>query len=138
MRLNAVIPGIGFHIWWDGLWMEKADGISLNMLSYKRTKTFVTQGITTMLGEKLNRTRVIRAAVYDLLSSQCDRHAQNVFMDEHGNLKLIDNLQALQFSWSHCAMDSIFLPGTQKNAMLRCAGRACVPHLVGAGTAQAG
>ena len=42
--------------------------------------------------DKLNRTRVVRAAVYDLITSQCDRHAQNVFIDEQGDIKLIDNL----------------------------------------------
>ena len=42
---------------------------------------------------KLNKTRVIRAAMHDLLTSQCDRHAQNVFVNEHGQIRLIDNLQ---------------------------------------------
>lgn len=46
-----------------------------------------------MLGPRLNRSRVVRAAIYDLLSSQCDRHAQNVFITEQGEVKLIDNLQ---------------------------------------------
>ncbi len=118
-RVNAVVPGTGLHVWWDGLWMEKADGLSLNQISYRRTKAFVTEALTSMLGEKLNKTRVVRAAIYDLLSSQCDRHSQNVFLNSDGNIKLIDNLQALQFSWYNCAMDSIFLPGTQKNAILR-------------------
>ena len=42
---------------------------------------------------KLNKTRVIRAAMHDLLTSQCDRHAQNVFVNKHGQIRLIDNLQ---------------------------------------------
>ncbi len=118
-RVNAVVPGTGLHVWWDGLWMEKAEGLSLSQLSYKRNKAFITGTLTKLLDEKLNKTRIIRAAIYDLLTSQCDRHAQNVFLDADGNIKLIDNLQALQFSWYHCAMDSIFLPGTQKWATVR-------------------
>ncbi|KXZ55757.1 hypothetical protein GPECTOR_2g1307 [Gonium pectorale] len=118
-RVNAVLPGHGLHVWWDGLWMERAEGTSLNQLSYKRAKGYVTDNISAMMGQRLNKTRVVRAALYELLTSQCDRHAQNVFLTESGELKLIDNLQALQFSWVNCAMDSILLPGTQKNMILR-------------------
>ncbi|PNW72358.1 hypothetical protein CHLRE_16g672049v5 [Chlamydomonas reinhardtii] len=121
-RVNAVVPKHGLHVWWDGLWMEKAEGVSLNQLSYKRQRNFVAESLTTMLGPRLNRSRVVRAAIYDLLSSQCDRHAQNVFITEQGEVKLIDNLQALQFSWVNCAVDSIFLPGTQKNMIIRWGG----------------
>ncbi len=53
-----------------------------------------------MLGPRLNRTRVVRAAIYDLLSSQCDRHAQNVFITEQGEIKLIDNLQGRCGQWA--------------------------------------
>jgi hypothetical protein len=31
--------------------------------------------------------------MHDLLTSQCDRHAQNVFVNENGQIRLIDNLQ---------------------------------------------
>ncbi|GIL86258.1 hypothetical protein Vretifemale_14600 [Volvox reticuliferus] len=117
-RVNAVVPGHGLHVWWDGLWMERAEGLSLNQISYKRTRNFVTGSLKTVMGERLNKTLVVRAALYDLLSSQCDRHSQNVFITESGQIKLIDNLQALQFSWVNCAMDSIFLPGTQKNMVI--------------------
>ncbi|KAG2494960.1 hypothetical protein HYH03_006895 [Edaphochlamys debaryana] len=121
-RVNAVVPKHGVHVWWDGLWMEKAEGISLNQLSYKRQHSFLTGALSTMFNENLNRTRVLRAAIYDLLTSQCDRHAQNVFMTETGKVTLIDNLQALRFDWQYCAMDSIFLPGTQKNMVVRWGG----------------
>jgi hypothetical protein len=33
----------------------------------------------------------------DLLTSQCDRHGQNVFINENGQIKLIDNLQVMFF-----------------------------------------
>jgi hypothetical protein len=90
--VNAVEPKSGVHVWWDGLWMERAEGVSLNQLAYKRAKTFVAGGMNTLLAEKLNRTRVLRAALFDLLSSQCDRHGQNVFVNEAGKITLIDNL----------------------------------------------
>ncbi|PNH02334.1 hypothetical protein TSOC_011711 [Tetrabaena socialis] len=90
-------------------------------LSYKRTRSF-SGTMLNMMGERLNKSRVVRAALYDLLSSQCDRHAQNVFLGEDGNIKLIDNMQAMQFSWTNCAMDSVFLPGTQKNMIARWGG----------------
>ena len=45
---------------------------------------------------------------------QCDRHAQNVFVDEGGQMKLIDNEVALQDAWKDCGVDSILVPTTQK------------------------
>ena len=33
------------------------------------------------------------AAIFDLLFSQCDRHQQNIFFTEDGNMKIIDNDQ---------------------------------------------
>lgn len=91
--VNGIEPETGLHIWWLGLWMERAEGISLNQLSYITRKTFVEDTIMDLLQTKLNTTRVIRSAMLDLLTSQCDRHGQNVFINEKGQLKLIDNLQ---------------------------------------------
>ena len=34
-------------------------------------------------------------AIWDLLTSQCDRHSENIFIDESGNLQFIDNDKAL-------------------------------------------
>ena len=42
---------------------------------------------------RINSTQVIRGAIYDLLFTMCDRHMGNIFVDEGGNLKLIDNDQ---------------------------------------------
>ena len=47
--VNAVEPGSGLHIWWQGLWMERAEGISLNQLSYITRKTFVESTIMDLL-----------------------------------------------------------------------------------------
>lgn len=45
---------------------------------------------------KVNSTQVVRAAIYDLLFSMCDRHLGNIFIDLDGNIKLIDNDQVLR------------------------------------------
>ena len=50
---------------------------------------------------------------------QCDRHAQNIFVDELGQIKLIDNEAALQNSWKNCGFDSILVPTTQKHNIVR-------------------
>lgn len=42
---------------------------------------------------RINSTQVVRAAIYDLLFSMCDRHLGNIFVDEYSNIKLIDNDQ---------------------------------------------
>ena len=47
----------------------------------------------------MNRVKdaeVRKAAVFDVLFSQCDRHQQNVFLQESGQLQIIDNDQV---SW---------------------------------------
>lgn len=113
-KVNAVVPGLGFHVSWDGLWMQRAEGVSMHQLAYKTKYQYLKGMLLNLMHERLNRTRVVRAAIYDLLTTQCDRHAENVFMNGDGNLQLIDNLNAMQFSWRTCALDSIFLPGTQK------------------------
>jgi len=42
---------------------------------------------------KLNHTELQQAALFDLFTSQCDRHQQNYFVNEHGKLWAIDNDQ---------------------------------------------
>eukprot|EP00798_Chlamydomonas_sp_ICE-L_P026263 gene26263-17365_t len=111
--VDAIVPEYGVHIWWNGLWMEKADGISMNQLA------ILTKTTMDLLQVKLNKTRVVEVALMDLLTSQCDRHSQNVFINEHGNIKVIDNLQAMHFTGTQCGVDSLFLPGTSKNEIVR-------------------
>ncbi|KAG1664283.1 hypothetical protein FOA52_009786 [Chlamydomonas sp. UWO 241] len=59
-----------------------------------------------------------QAAMLDLLTSQCDRHSGNVFIDEAGRVTLIDNEIALGGRF-RCGTDSILLPGTSKNERIR-------------------
>eukprot|EP00798_Chlamydomonas_sp_ICE-L_P018469 gene18469-24960_t len=118
-RVDAIVPGMGYHIRWHGLWAEFADGVSMeNFLNRGTPKRFPPPVILDLLTKKLNKTQVVRSAIFDLLTSQCDRHAQNMFINEHGEITLIDNEAALH-QWQNCAVDSIFIPGTQKNEIIR-------------------
>eukprot|EP00798_Chlamydomonas_sp_ICE-L_P018467 gene18467-24958_t len=46
--------------------------------------------ILDVIMHKMNKTQVVKAAIFDLLTSQCDRHAQNIFISEEGQIALID------------------------------------------------
>jgi hypothetical protein len=32
-RIQAVVPGTGQRVWWNGLWMQKAPGVSMRQLA---------------------------------------------------------------------------------------------------------
>ena len=66
---------------------------------------------------RLSSAEVTLAAIWDLLTMQCDRHGQNVHVDASGHLTLIDLDQAFGDAWRVCGADSIFLPTTQKHAI---------------------
>jgi len=110
--ISAVIPELGFHIRWHAIWMEQAEGISLeNVVRLGTPMMHPNQLLDIMHG--LNKTQIIMSAIFDLLTSQCDRHAQNIFIDEAAGIMLIDNERALyENQW--CGMDSILLPTTKK------------------------
>ena len=119
-RVDGVMPGLGYHIRWHGLWMEYVHGVSLeNILNKGSPSRLPPSVILNLMHNKLNKTQVIRAAIFDLLTSQCDRHSQNIFIDEGGQLTLIDNEACLQNSWRNCGFDSIFVPTTQKQEIVR-------------------
>lgn len=44
---------------------------------------------------------------------------QNIFLMEDGNLRLIDNEAALMNTWKLCGFDSVFVPTTQKQEIVR-------------------
>ncbi|KAG1676217.1 hypothetical protein FOA52_006434 [Chlamydomonas sp. UWO 241] len=104
----------GFHVHWHGLWMEEANGITLDGLARAQKPGLAMR----LLQEKLNRTRVQAAAVFDLLTSQCDRHPDNVFVDDRGNIQVIDNDKALGVV-ERCSQDTIFIPGTRYHSVMR-------------------
>lgn len=58
------------------------------------------------------------AAIFDLLTSQCDRNPGNVFVDEDGQIYLIDNSNGLfngRTCSRKCRFNSVFLPTTAEN-----------------------
>ncbi|EFJ50201.1 hypothetical protein VOLCADRAFT_89086 [Volvox carteri f. nagariensis] len=113
--------GFTFYSWW-GLWMEYVEGVSLENVLFKGVpKRLPLETIADLFNNRLNTTRVIRAAIFDLLTSQCDRHAQNLLIQEDGNFKLIDNESCLQHMWRNCAFDSVLVPTTQKQEIVRLA-----------------
>lgn len=63
----------------------------------------------------------------DLLTAQCDRHAENIFVDQHGGLQFIDNDRALGVV-THCGADSVLLPGGRYHSKVR-GGARTRPHV---------
>lgn len=64
--------------------------------------------------------QVVMAAIFDLLTSQCDRIPNNVFIDEEGHISLIDNTDGLGNGHSchkHRMLSSVFLPRTAANVL---------------------
>ncbi|KAG2490125.1 hypothetical protein HYH03_011431 [Edaphochlamys debaryana] len=120
--VRGVVPGIGYPIDWWGLWMEYAEGVSLENFQYRgRPRMLDRETHMEVFNNKLNKTRVLRAAIFDLLTSQCDRHAQNVMLQEDGNFVLIDNDATLNLLHHTCGFDSIFVPNTLKYEAARTA-----------------
>ncbi|GLI65769.1 hypothetical protein VaNZ11_009364 [Volvox africanus] len=118
----GVLPGVGYPIDWWGLWMEYVEGISLENFLYRGIpRRLPLDTIADMFNNRLNKTRIVMGAIFDLLTSQCDRHAQNLFLQEDGNLKLIDNESCLQHMWRNCGFDSVMVPTTQKQEIIRLA-----------------
>eukprot|EP00201_Polytomella_parva_P015812 CAMPEP_0175063584 /NCGR_PEP_ID=MMETSP0052_2-20121109/14840_1 /TAXON_ID=51329 ORGANISM="Polytomella parva, Strain SAG 63-3" /NCGR_SAMPLE_ID=MMETSP0052_2 /ASSEMBLY_ACC=CAM_ASM_000194 /LENGTH=609 /DNA_ID=CAMNT_0016329803 /DNA_START=205 /DNA_END=2031 /DNA_ORIENTATION=- len=105
----AVVPSgpyKGFVVNWHVLWMEEAPGATLLSLNVA-TSHFGAR----LLTEKMNKTQVVMQTVMDLLTAQCDRHSENVFIGEDGNMKFIDNDRALGELYG-CGADSILVPGS--------------------------
>eukprot|EP00195_Chlamydomonas_chlamydogama_P003117 CAMPEP_0202915096 /NCGR_PEP_ID=MMETSP1392-20130828/64809_1 /ASSEMBLY_ACC=CAM_ASM_000868 /TAXON_ID=225041 /ORGANISM="Chlamydomonas chlamydogama, Strain SAG 11-48b" /LENGTH=549 /DNA_ID=CAMNT_0049606991 /DNA_START=71 /DNA_END=1716 /DNA_ORIENTATION=+ len=113
--VSAVLPGIGYHVRWYGLWMEEARGITLHGLS---TARHAGQFTYQLMGRMLNRTQVQMGAIMDVLTAQCDRHSENIFVDSHGNLQYIDNDKALGVV-SNCGFDSMIIPTSRYHSVLR-------------------
>ena len=58
--------------------MEEARGITLFGLHTSRDKRLALR----LFQHKLNKTQVLIGAIWDLLTSQCDRHSENIFIDD--------------------------------------------------------
>ncbi|MEW5298305.1 MAG: hypothetical protein WDW36_001445 [Sanguina aurantia] len=114
--VNAIVPRNGYHVRWYGLWIEEARGITLHALWMAHYHTHSL--MLDLLTHQLNQTQVVAQTVMDLLTAQCDRHAENIFVDQHGGLQFIDNDRALGVV-THCGADSVLLPGGRYHSKLR-------------------
>mmetsp|Transcript_1853 Transcript_1853/g.4223 ORF Transcript_1853/g.4223 Transcript_1853/m.4223 type:complete len:401 (+) Transcript_1853:450-1652(+) len=112
--VSGVIPGHGFRVNWLGLWADIADGVSIENIKESGKPHMDPDVMLDIFQNKLNHTEVKLAALFDLFTSQCDRHQQNYFLNEHGKLWAIDNDQVYSTAWRHCGFDSLVLPTTQK------------------------
>ncbi|GMH43570.1 hypothetical protein BSKO_11492 [Bryopsis sp. KO-2023] len=114
-RLHGIMPETGYPIDWHALWMTEAKGIAVDNIAYWNSDPHLIQ---KAFG-RINSEQVVSAAIFDLLTLQCDRHTNNIFMDEAGNLTLIDNGDALG-NRGNCqngvSLSSIFIPGTPQYA----------------------
>ncbi|MEW5309051.1 MAG: hypothetical protein WDW38_000963 [Sanguina aurantia] len=111
--VNAIVPRNGYHVRWHGLWIEEARGITLHALWMAQYHT--NSLMLDLLTNQLNQTQHQRM---DLLTAQCDRHAENIFVDQHGGLQFIDNDRALGVV-THCGADSVLLPGGRYHSKVR-------------------
>ena len=66
-RINAVIPDLGFHVHWHGLWMEAAEGISFESLLHKGEPTKIPRPV--MMAERTPAGCPMHPAIYPLTPS---------------------------------------------------------------------
>lgn len=101
-------PASGVKVDTKGQFYEVADGVSI--------EAFYESGITRRsmaLTRSIPHDDVVRAATFDLLFSEQDRHGQNVFVSESGRLTVLDN------EGSFGPINSMLLPGGQKFEVYR-------------------
>eukprot|EP00238_Polyblepharides_amylifera_P013189 CAMPEP_0196578398 /NCGR_PEP_ID=MMETSP1081-20130531/7304_1 /TAXON_ID=36882 /ORGANISM="Pyramimonas amylifera, Strain CCMP720" /LENGTH=242 /DNA_ID=CAMNT_0041897603 /DNA_START=234 /DNA_END=962 /DNA_ORIENTATION=+ len=112
------IPG-GGKVDQLGLFTTAAPGISISNLAFTnaRNHKLITQ---------IKAEQVQDAALFDFLFCCSDRHAQNIFIDEDANLKLIDNDLMLGGSQKgrggndgSCTPSSLFLPSNMESWRVR-------------------
>jgi hypothetical protein len=100
---------------------EPAPGVSV--------EAFFGEGATDrVLGvaRRIKHDQVVKAAVFDLLFSEQDRHGQNVFVSEDGDVVVLDN------EGSFGPVNSMLLPGGQKFEIYRIGyGAVCCGNLPG-------
>eukprot|EP00887_Chlorella_sp_A99_P007491 scaffold2.g7491.t1 len=138
-HVRGLLPRFGYVVDSDGMFMDIAPGVPVHHQTFMTPRDRMRE--IWALWQTVNSTH---AAVFDLLTAQCDRHAENVFVDGSGRLTLIGarggapcrpplpasgrrcraplpftchNDQMLGESWRTCGFDSIFLPLTQKHAI---------------------
>lgn len=103
-RVRAVLPGSGAQLTEaHAVLAERAEGTSLDILTLKLRPPELLARLAAVGHEAVRD-----AALYDLLFYQGDRHAENIFIDERGAMKLIDSRDAALGD----ACNSAFMPGS--------------------------
>ena len=103
-RVRAVLPGSGEQLSEaHAVLAEHARGVSLDVLTLKVKPEELLKRMAAVPHEAVRD-----AAIFDLLFQQGDRHAENVFLDDDGSMKLIDSRDAALVEESN----SCFLPGS--------------------------
>jgi len=99
--MRTAIPGLGWKLDLEEVVMTTfAAGVSVDQLVHHMPRPALLSFL-----QKVNRTRIQLASIFDLLVAQGDRHGENAHMMEDGNLMLIDN-----FDKSFFYPNSLFLP----------------------------
>ncbi len=95
--------------------------------AYRKDGALTHRVRASWLAERARRARALSTLAW---CGVWPPRPQNIFINEQGQLKLIDNEACLQNSWRNCAFDSIFVPTTQKQVRapdlaMRVAMRSC-------------
>jgi len=92
----------------DVMVFDKAPGASYESLSHMLTPENLE------LLRKISPEKILKLALFDVLTTQADRHGQNVFVTEDGDIHGIDNEAAMNNE-----LNSMFIPGGQKFEVYR-------------------
>ena len=124
-RVRTAHPLSGEKFEGDVLFMDRAPGVSLEKLTRSLPDKPMVSGATVDPPAHLRLVRdalaaadsrkIVRAALFDFLFGQCDRHAQNVFWTVEGDFAFIDNDQALGRGWKACVANSFLIPGARSS-----------------------
>ena len=128
-RVRTAHPLSGEKFEGDVLFMDRAPGVSLERLTRSPPDKPVVSGATVnppahrrLVHDALaaaDSRKIVRAALFDFLFGQCDRHAQNAFWTVEGDFAFIDNDQALGRGWKACVANSFLIPGSEKFTIAR-------------------
>lgn len=129
-RVKTAHPLSGEKFEGDVLFMDRAPGVSLEKLTRSNPdEIHLVSGTTTappasvrLVHDALAAVdggKILRAALFDFLFGQCDRHAQNAFVTVEGDFLFIDNDQSLGRGWRRCVANSFLIPGSEKFTIAR-------------------
>ena len=124
-HIRSSNPENGDKIDSDVLFMDTAAGVSVEKLTSQvpevvhksgipRSPPLIWRKLTHDVLNAVDSAKLVRAALFDVLTGQCDRHGQNIFIDTTADITLIDSDQAFGQGWRRCAVDSVLIPGSEK------------------------